>query len=74
MKSNSSHAGYTPLHFAVEYGRHELVEYLLERGANLYLQDRNGSTPLHLALEYCDIKMVNLICYYISKFDNIVNR
>ena len=44
-------SGYTPLHFAVERGDVELIEILLENGANICIQDNNGLSPLHLASE-----------------------
>ncbi|XP_023246273.1 ankyrin-1-like [Copidosoma floridanum] len=45
----SSHAGYTPLHFATVYGTASVVETLLKNGANFNLEDAYGYTPVHLA-------------------------
>lgn len=41
--------GYTPLHAASEYGRLELIEYLVEQGADVNIRDNDGDTPLHAA-------------------------
>lgn len=37
--------GMTPLHYAVEQGHAELVQFLLAQGANKNLKDDNGDTP-----------------------------
>lgn len=42
-------SGRTPLHFAVENSDCEVVEQLLERGADVDVQDSGGTTPLHNA-------------------------
>lgn len=41
--------GWTPLHGAVAVGRIDLVEFLLEKGADLTLTDNDGLTPLAVA-------------------------
>jgi cytohesin len=46
---NPNPLGFTPLHYAAMYGRHEIAELLLERGADPNIQDNDGDTPLHLA-------------------------
>ncbi|XP_014217378.1 serine/threonine-protein phosphatase 6 regulatory ankyrin repeat subunit B-like [Copidosoma floridanum] len=43
-------AGYTPLHFAVEYGSESVVEMLLKYGADVNIENRDGYTPVHLAV------------------------
>lgn len=40
----------TPMHFAVNNREPKNVEVLIKTGANLDLQDFEGSTPLHRAL------------------------
>lgn len=40
----------TALHIAVFQGHLDIVERLVGYGAQLNIQDSNGSTPLHLAL------------------------
>ena len=49
----------TPLHYAAEVGRSDIVELLLSKGATPNFKDINGNTPLHLAVEgpsynYCE--------------------
>jgi ankyrin repeat protein/Tol biopolymer transport system component len=41
--------GMTPLHHAAMGGDTELINYLIEKGAGLELQDAHHKTPLHLA-------------------------
>ena len=41
--------GFTPLHWAIHYGRHQMVEYLLEKGANTEIKNNNGHTALQAA-------------------------
>lgn len=39
----------TPLHFAADYGRIEIVKILIAGCASLDIKDDSGRTPLHLA-------------------------
>jgi hypothetical protein len=41
--------GKTPLHYAVESGHQQTVEYLLHNEANVNAQDKNGEGALHVA-------------------------
>lgn len=41
--------GETPLHIAVQQGRREIVQLLLDRGADVNVPGNNGLTPLHIA-------------------------
>lgn len=41
----------TLLHFAVEFGQYHIVNYLIKKGADLDLQDRDKNTPLMLSTE-----------------------
>jgi len=43
------HKGKTPLHCAVHYQRRDIMEFLVERGADLDAADITGMTPLHEA-------------------------
>ncbi|KAJ8664646.1 hypothetical protein QAD02_006308 [Eretmocerus hayati] len=57
VNSDSSfRSGFTPLHIAVELNKFEIVQYLLNHGADPYMEvgDRFEDTPLHLASD-CEI-------------------
>ena len=41
--------GRTPLHRAIDYGYHSIVEALLAAGASVSVKDDIGQTPLHMA-------------------------
>ncbi|XP_058800189.1 serine/threonine-protein phosphatase 6 regulatory ankyrin repeat subunit C-like [Phymastichus coffea] len=73
--SDSMYAGYTPLHFAVKFGRYDVVEHLLNHyEIDLYEQEANGSTPLHIATERGDIEMIDLILRYDDNRGDRCNR
>lgn len=42
----------TPLHFAAGYNRVQVVEFLLEHGAEVHASDKGGLVPLHNACSY----------------------
>ncbi|KAJ8683895.1 hypothetical protein QAD02_019687 [Eretmocerus hayati] len=44
-------AGYTSLHFAVEFNRERVVKLLLEHGAETNVKEKQGLTALHLACQ-----------------------
>lgn len=48
---SSKCAGYTPLHFAVDFNSKKTVELLLQYGADVSLKDKEGFTPLHMACQ-----------------------
>ncbi len=41
--------GMTPLMTVIEKGNYELIEFLIEAGANLQATDTDGDTPFHRA-------------------------
>ena len=41
----------TPLHCAIAYSNLEMLQYLLENGASLFLEAREGETPLRIGME-----------------------
>jgi serine/threonine-protein phosphatase 6 regulatory ankyrin repeat subunit B len=54
--------GYTPLHFATEYGEDEIVKMLIDAGADVNVQsDWNGSTPLYWAAKYKRLGIVKIL-------------
>ncbi|HEY5993314.1 MAG TPA: ankyrin repeat domain-containing protein [Gallionellaceae bacterium] len=48
--ANFFQSGTTPLHMATEKGYSNIVKLLIEHGANLLAQNKDGQTPLDLAL------------------------
>jgi ankyrin repeat protein len=51
----------TPLHAAAESGSPEVVEFLLEHGADLNARDKYGDTPLHYAAAFGHPETVRLL-------------
>ncbi|KAI7874445.1 ankyrin [Lichtheimia hyalospora FSU 10163] len=41
--------GYTAMHAAVSYNQKEIIEYLLEKNANINIEDFEKDTPLYVA-------------------------
>ncbi|MBI3833827.1 MAG: ankyrin repeat domain-containing protein [Planctomycetes bacterium] len=56
-----NHLQETPLHWAAETGRVEVVKALLKRGANIKAQDGVGRTPLHTASQSGDVQIASLL-------------
>jgi len=56
--------GYTALDLAVIHNSPEIVEILLENGANPNIKDKNGYTPLHRAIIRYSDKIVYLLLKY----------
>ena len=42
---------WTPLHFACHSGMYDVIEYLVEKGANIDAVTMNGATPFMRAIE-----------------------
>eukprot|EP00493_Phyllostaurus_siculus_P007347 UN07424 len=42
--------GRTSIHFAADYGQLEVLQYLVEQGANIDLADKYGITPILAAI------------------------
>ncbi|KAK5050967.1 hypothetical protein LTR84_003526 [Exophiala bonariae] len=49
-RKDVAHGGLTALHAAAYFGRPNMIEPLLNAGANAQLQDEDGNTALHLVL------------------------
>ena len=56
---NSAHpdTGNTALHGAVTLGMDPIIEYLVEKGADLNAKNRRGQSPLHICIEKRNDKM-----------------
>eukprot|EP01095_Lingulamoeba_sp_RSL-Kostka_P002113 TRINITY_DN12_c0_g1_i1.p1 TRINITY_DN12_c0_g1~~TRINITY_DN12_c0_g1_i1.p1 ORF type:complete len:140 (-),score=37.52 TRINITY_DN12_c0_g1_i1:651-1070(-) len=53
--------GNTPIMMAVIAGQGNMVQYLLEKGADFTIGDNIGFQPLHRACQHNDIPLVNLL-------------
>lgn len=51
----------TPLHFASGYNRIPVVDYLLEKGADVHASDKGGLVPLHNASSYGHLEVSQLL-------------
>ena len=62
---------YTPLYYAARMGHEDVAVYLLDRGADVNAQGKNGRTPLHGSFFYRGhfVEMVNLLLNRGAKVD-----
>ena len=51
----------TCLHYAAERGKLDVVEYLIEKGADFRVADKSGQTPLHSAAERRQLGVVKYL-------------
>jgi len=58
---NSEINGRYPLHYAADYGQTEVLEYLINKGANVNLADKHGISPLLAAIWEGHTKCVKLL-------------
>ena len=61
VNATSRSSGYTALHFAIEYDRHEILTDLLNRGADYTKRTESGRTVLHLAACYSGTKTLSIL-------------
>lgn len=57
----SDEEGKTPLHIATINGHYEIVEYLIQNGADCNAQDKYGWTPLHNAACSREEKLIHFL-------------
>jgi len=61
VSPNSLYRGWSPLHWASQWGRHGIVRTLLESGARVDKRDANGFTPLLVAVGENRLRTVKLL-------------
>ena len=54
-------SGMSPLHVAILQNNRDIVELLLEKGADVNLQNNSGDTPLHFAIAGENVELCNLL-------------
>ncbi|GAB6030003.1 hypothetical protein CHUAL_005695 [Chamberlinius hualienensis] len=58
---NSPIDGRNPIHYAADYGQSEIIQYLLEKGADANSVDKHGITALLAAIWEGHTKCVKLL-------------
>jgi ankyrin repeat protein len=61
VNATYEHYKITPLHIAVSKGDQNIVEALLEKGANVEAKDKDGYNPLHIAVTKQNQKIVEAL-------------
>ena len=61
VNSTNRARGYSAIHFATEYERHEILTDLLNRGADYSKRTESGRTILHLAAYYSGNKTLSIL-------------
>jgi ankyrin repeat protein len=61
LEFHPNNHGLTPLCYAAQNGRSEIVRLLVERGANLDHQSNNGATPLCMASQQGHLETARLL-------------
>jgi len=63
----------TPLHFSSGFGRKDVVEYLLNKNANVHMKDDGGLVPLHNAASFGHAEVVQLLLNHHSNVNALDN-
>jgi hypothetical protein len=53
--------GKTPIHLAVQFNKIPIIEFLIQKGANINKQTHNGTTPLHVAADEENNKVIEIL-------------
>ena len=61
INSKAWYYGKTPLHHAAETSRFEIVQFLVESGADKEAKDKRDQTPLHFAAEDGHLDIVKFL-------------
>jgi uncharacterized protein len=71
----SGHMDQTPLFMAVRWGQFEVVKYLVGKGANINVKDKNGTSAIIDAAVGNHFEVVEYLKEHGATFDeNIMNR
>ncbi|XP_051272906.1 poly [ADP-ribose] polymerase tankyrase-2-like isoform X3 [Dicentrarchus labrax] len=54
----------TPLHFAAGFGRKDVVDFLLQNGANVHARDDGGLISLHNACSFGHAEVVSMLLHH----------
>ena len=58
-------AHWTPLMLAARYGREDVLQLLLNAGADMFALDNDGASPIHLAAEMLEVSTVRRLLAHI---------
>ncbi|KAL7069875.1 hypothetical protein ACQ4LE_010880 [Meloidogyne hapla] len=73
--NHKNKTGQTALHYACSKDHVQIVQELLDKGADINAPDERGATPLHRAASKGNKRTVNLLLGYKNKLQiNLVNR
>lgn len=61
IKSGKNKFGWTPLHLAAREGHIDIVQMLLEAGANIGAKNKFGRTPLDYAVKHRHTDIVRML-------------
>ena len=64
--NNKNVSGFTPLHYACYKGNLEIINQLINLGADIYLKNNKGLNILHLASQG---NQINILAYFIEKYN-----
>jgi len=66
VNARAENTGYTPLIWAVQFNRLDVIKLLMERGADVTVCDERGYTPLHWACSYADGSRATIACFFLE--------
>ena len=52
---------WTPLHYAIDQGHINVVNFLIKNGANINAKTKSNSNPLHFASQNGNLEIVTLL-------------
>lgn len=64
----------TPFHLACRKGDESIIKYLIDKGANTSVVDRDGCTPLHYLCEAENYEMIKYVLPFCKGSKDVRNR